>query len=508
MGSSLQRIRGFLWFGQPSAEEQHVAAVRELLGGIVGRSPEDTVDLLAGTILPAIGRQSDVRVRYQLLEDARHEAEQALPMLERIVAHAVLPLPPDAAKAALQADNLLKGLSVAYTSIAHGLRGMQRSGGLSLLYHRSIQRAMAMVARRQLLAYRAYASPSTTSWQTLHELYRMVRSPQSSPLNGETAPIEHEYLGALLFAFLDPSKLPRTELESINLCSRQLAAYAVVGDITTTSTAGPTTESCFLVRPDEGGPGYPLLRLPAGKSIFGSILIDCTQVLAALDRNLTRRPGKTVEPDLDAPPALLQILRVAISGKSTRRFNRTTFRPRADLVVGLAAVTGFLDGHVFSRRAIDADGHRPGRNFASSEWALMDESPEGFRLRFLRGDKSTLVAGDLVALQPRESSKIHLCLLRRITSSKVRLEIGLQVLSPQACVADIICQGLPVRRGVFLQNLPAYGKFSGLVAPFGNYHRGQQVMISLPGRSLHRQIGTCLETSEAIEFFALDQLPG
>ena len=138
----------------------------------------------------------------------------------------------------------------------------------------------------------------------------------------------------------------------------------------------------------------------------------------------------------------------------------------------------------------------------------MDESAEGFRLRFLRGDKSNLVAGDIVALQPRESSKIHICLLRRITSSRIRLEIGLQVLSPQACVAGIICQGTPAQRGIFLQSLPAYGKFSGLIAPPGIYRTGQPVMISLAGRSLHRQIGTCLETSEAIEFFALDQLPG
>lgn len=408
MASSLQRIRGFLWFGQPSAEEQRVATIRELLGNIGGRSPQDTIGQLAGSVLPAIGRQRDVQQRFQLLEDTRNEAELALPALERIVAHATLPLPPEAASAGLLADNLLKGFAVAYTGIAYALHDGRRGSGLSLLYHRSIRRAMAMVARRQLLAYRAYAAPSTTSWQTLHELYRMVRGSQAAPLNGETAPIEHEYLGALLFAYLDPSKLPRTELESINLCSRQLAAYAVVGDITTAGKAGPTTEACFLVHPEEGGPGYPLLRLPAGKSIFGSILIDCTQVLAALDRNLMRRPGKAIEPDLDAPPALLHILRVAISGKSTRRFNRSSFRPRGDLFVGLASVTGFIDGYALSRRAIDAAGQPPGRGFASSEWALMDESAEGFRLRFLRGDKSNLVAGDIVALQPRESSKIHI----------------------------------------------------------------------------------------------------
>jgi hypothetical protein len=32
-------------------------------------------------------------------------------------------------------------------------------------------------------------------------------------------------------------------------------------------------------------------------------------------------------------------------------------------------------------------------------------------------------------------------------------------------------------------------------------------MIKLPGRSLHRKIGTCMEANEGLEFFALDVIP-
>ena len=85
----------------------------------------------------------------------------------------------------------------------------------------------------------------------------------------------------------------------------------------------------------------------------------------------------------------------------------------------------FIDGNAFSRRSVDAASRYDGRDFTSSEWALVDESPDGFRLRFIKGEKKTLGAGDIVALQPRESSKIHVCLVRRISSSQARLEIGL-----------------------------------------------------------------------------------
>lgn len=507
MDSPLQLLRELFPFGPSSAEQKSVAAVRSLLDTTVGQTPQETVVHLAGNVLPSIGRQSNMHMRFKLLEDVRLDAEQALPVLEKNISQSVLPLPHHAATEALHADNLLKGMAVAYASIARNINKNHLNGALNHLQHRCVQRAMAMIARRQLLAYRAYATPSASSWQTLHELYQMIRGQGSKPLNGETAPIEHEYLGALLFAYLEPTKLPRTELEIINICTRQLAAYALIGEVTPDLGNGKGTESCFLVRPDEGAPGYPLARLPSGSSIFGSLLIDCTQVLAAIDRNITRRPGKAVEPDLDAPPALLQALRLAIGGKSARRYSRTHFRPRGDLVSGFGPVINFLDGNALSRRAVDSTSRYNGRGFPSSEWALIDESPDGFRLSYIKGEKSNMGAGEIVALQPRESSKIHVCLVRRISSSHVRLEVGLQLMSPQVSVVDVVAENMPEQRAVFMHSLPAYGKFSGLITAPGAYRTGQKILVKLPGRTLHRQIGSCMEANEGLEFFALDPLP-
>jgi ribosomal protein L19 len=507
MESPLQLLRELLPFGPTGAEQKSAAAVRGLLDTVTGLSPQETIARLASNVMPSIGTQSNLHMRFKLLEDVRHEAEEALPILEKIIGQSVLPLPLGAATSALHADNLLKALAIAYTGIARSINKGHLNDGLNHLMHRSVQRAMAMIGRRQLLAYRAYAAPSASSWQALHELYQMVRGQRSKPLNGETAPIEHEYLGALLFAYLEPTKLPRAELEVINTCTRQLAAYAVVGDVSPETVNGKTNEACFVVRPDEGNPGYPMARLPAGTSIFGSILIDCSQVIAALDRNITRRPGKVIDPDLQAPPALLQSLRLAIGGKSARRFSRTRFRPRGDMVSGFGPVLSFLDGNTFSRRSVDASSRYEGRDFSPSEWAMIDESPDGFRLRFIKGEKHSLGAGDIVALQPRESSKIHVCLVRRISSSHVRLEVGLQLMSPQVSVVDVVAEETPDQRAVFLHSLPAYGKFSGLIAAPAAYRTGQKVMVKLPGRSLHRQIGTCMEANDRLDFFALDLLP-
>lgn len=506
MESPLQLLREMFPFVPLSAEQKSAAAVRGMLDTVSGLSPHETVAKLASQVLPTANQQANLHMRFKLLEDIRAEAEQALPTLEAEIMGAVLPLPIAAATAALQADNLLKGLAMAFGRVAHGIQQHPQHGSWQPLCYRSIQRAMSMVARRQLMAYRAYAVPSPGSWQMLHELYQMGCA-RSAPLNGETARIENEYLGALLFAYLEPGKLPRSELETVYRCARQLAAYATIGTATPESGFSRSAESCFVVRPDEGTPGYPMMRLPAGTSIFGSLLIDGTQVLAALDRNITRRAGKTIEPDLDAAPALLQSLRVAIGGKSARRHPRTRFRPRADLIAGLSQVIHFLDGHTYTRRAVDVVGSHPGLDIQSGEWSLVDESPDGFKLRYIKGEKSVLGSGDVVALMPRESSKIHVCLVRRISAAQGRLEIGLQLMSPQVSVVDVRAEDGPEQRAIFLHNLPAYGRFAGLIAPPGTGRPGQPISIQLPGRALNKKIGTCMEANDGLEFFALDPLP-
>lgn len=491
MDSPLRLLRDLFPFSQPVAERRFAALPQEGLPSTVGLSPLATAGKLTSDLLPAIAGQGDLQMRFKQLEDAWQQAEAALPALETEVAQAVLPLPREATHAAIQADNLLKGLALAYAEIARSILAQPHDPGPNHLPHRAIRRALAMVARRQLLACRAYTSPSPNSWRLLHELYQMACDPSAKPLNGETAPIEHAYLGALLFAYLEPNKLPRSELDLIHACTDQLAAYAVISHATPEMQNDRGADACFLVRPDAATPGYPLARLPAGISAKGGLIVDCSQVLAALDRNLARQPGKPVQPQLDAPAALLQSLRVVIGGRSRRRFSRTQFKPHADLVGGLDQVIALLDGHDLSH----------------SEWSLVDESPDGFLIHFIRGEKSKIGAGDIVALQPRESSKILVCLVRRIATTRNRLELGLQLLAPQVSLINLPAPEEPGRRAIYLHSLPAYGEVSGLITRPGTLVSRQQITLNTPGRTRHHQIGQCIERNDGLEFVALDPLP-
>ncbi len=504
MNSPLQLFRDLLPFSSLPAEQQAASKVRGLLETLAGGTAAEGAIALSNRVIPTIVRQTNLHMRFKLLEEARQEAERLLPTLEADIERAALPLPKKVAQLALEADNLIKSLAMAYYGISRDIGKLQQDNAQSPVFHRAILRAMGAISRRQQLAYRAYAAPSSSSWILLHELYQMACDPAAKPLNGETAPVELHYLSALLFAFVEPNKLPRSELNAVIKCTQQLAAYAVISEYQPAPDQPP--ESCFLVRPSEGCPGLALRRLPEGVTALGALLIDCQPVIGAIDRNLLRTPGKTIQPDLDAPPAMLQTLRIALGGKGARRYSRTRFRPRGDLVGGLESVIEFIDGNVFTRRAVDA-ACRNEAHFSPSEWSLIDESPDGFRVRFIKGDKWKVGAGDIVALQPRESSKIHVCLVRRIANGGSRLELGLQMLSPQVSVVEVPANGSGLQRAIFLHSLPAYGKFAGIVAHAGQLTAGQEIELKSTGRTLHRQIGKCIEANEGLEFFALDPLP-
>ena len=501
MTISLLRLRLLMPFSLPLANDESEPIVSRLPAAASAPAGR-VIAHISDVLLPRIIRVRSLPQRFQQLEAASQEAEPALAEIEQQTNAAPLPLAADIQNATLLADNLIKRLAQCYGGIARSVVKHRGSEPASLFYQ-SAQRVMAMLARRQLLAYRASSMPSASSWRQLHALYRMTCDPSLQALNGDTAPIEHEYLGALLLAYLDPPRQARGDLDLIHDCARQLAAYAVVSEASIETLLRQTAEARFLVCSEEGNPGLPLSRLAANSPFTGTLLVDCSQVLAAIDRNLSRQPGKPVQPELAAPPALLQALRVALCGRRARRFTRTRLFPHADLVGGLDAVIHFLDGNTYTRRALDAPGLMPGGpTFATSEWLLIDESPDGFRVRFVRGDQSHLSAGQVVALQPRESSRIHVCLVRRAVTVHNHLELGLQLLSPQVSVVALPKGG----HAIFLHSLPAFGPYAGLITLPGALQNRKRLNLKVHGLSIERRIGRVLEANEALEFVALEPL--
>lgn len=510
METPLQFLRDLFPFSRPPASATGVAEVREWLDSTADEPSMQAIRTLASQIVPGIGRQGSLHMRFKLLEEAMIEVERALPPVERQVEDAILPLPMAVATAALTADNLLKVVAIAYSGIAHSIQQQKLNAGLTHLLESSIRRAIQAISRRQRLAYRAYASPSAASWQMLHDLYRIARHQGINSRNGGEPPVDHLYAGALLLAFVAPNKFPRGTLDQIRACAERLAPLAIVAEATPENCATKSAIGQFVVPADEGSPGRPLVRASATATLLGSLVIDYRPALAVLDRQLRRHPEEPQTLPLDAPETVLRALRVAIGGHAARRFARTRFKPRADLIAGIDQVIEFLNGRALNRRVSDGPRPAPRRPLEISEWALLDESPEGFGIRFVKGERIRIQAGEIVGLQPRENSQLHLCLVRRIaTTPQQRLELGLQELAPLGLAIDLPGgdPGQP-RQAILLPHLPGHGNCAGVLARPGDLKSNQRINFRDPERSVRFRVGELLEANPQLELFALTRIAG
>lgn len=508
--TSLQFLRDILPFGRAVSEDKAVAEVRAALDGLSALNPQPAAVALAGEIIPGIARHGNLHMRLKLLEEARTVAERPLTEIEARLENAPLPLGSAATALALVADNVLKALAAAYSGIALGIERRRVDSGLARLQAAAVRHACQTICRRQNLAYRAYAVPSASSWQMLHKLFRVARNRRVTSRNGGEAPIDHLYAGALLLAAIDPTKFPRGTLNALNKAVDALAPLGSIAEADADFHIPKSAAGQFVIRGDDGTPGHPLLRTQLATSLGGCLIVDFRPVLAMLDRHLRKLPDEAPCIPLELPDAFVQAMRTALGSHAARRYSRTRFKPRADLAAGIDAVIDFLNGRALTRRSTDPGREERHWPVALSEWSLLDESPEGFGIRYLKGEKSRIEAGEVVALQPRENSKLHICMVRRITSTEHhRLELGLQELSGFGVVIDIP-QAVAnyVEQAIVIPRLPGHANATGILARPGSVKCGQRVSFRDAERQLRYTVGASLERHPRVELYALEPLAG
>jgi hypothetical protein len=506
MDPSLGFLREWLPFAGAGHADRAAGALREWLAAQGALAEDERARRLTGEIKRLLATQGNPQAQARILAAADDAAGTLLPALEMQVAAAPLPLAPDASRAAVAADNLLKTLAGAQAELAARLAGRPLNPALTEVLGQSLAGAAAALFRRQLLAYRAYAPASPSSWQALHRLYGLALAGKAA-LPAPFASVETHYQAALLLALADPMKFPRGALPLLRAQCERMALHARL--YPTVGHKLPESASLFLVTPAEGRPARPLARDETGRPDEGYIL-DCNPAVGALRKELAARELAAAQtggedPELAVMSGLLAMWR----GHPQRRFSRTRFKPRGELVAGLEDLVAALSGAALLRRRGE---DRPAAAApVVSEWAIVDESPDGFGIRFLKGDMRRLDVGDVVAFRPREQSRAHLCLIRRITNGgPTQLELGLQELSPAAQLV-----GLPARPGaaagpaIFLPAMPAFRGAPGLVAASGCLAVGQSITVPGGGPRGQRLAAVrLLQRGEHTSLYQLNALPG
>jgi cyclic-di-GMP-binding protein len=122
-------------------------------------------------------------------------------------------------------------------------------------------------------------------------------------------------------------------------------------------------------------------------------------------------------------------------------------------------------------------------------------------LRYVKGETRQIQVGEVVAIRPRERRQWHACLVRRIVNAgAARLEVGLQLLSPEAVPVALDGAGSDA---VFLPTMPEQGGRAGLIAPAGVLADGREFALSGTGGNRTWRVERQLEANPRCEIWLL-----
>ncbi len=495
MGAPLQFLRDWLPFGPRHTTTDSGDELRVWLDQLTGQTPEQIAVALTATLPKVLRAETNLPMRRMLLDALQAEAARLVPPLAAAIDRSPLPLRGAARKQAIAADNLLKLLAEGYQSLAGELLAKPAIGNRENLLRHAILHAIRNLAHRQRLAYRAYTPASDGSWRQLHQLYRLARERGLTETGPTDERIVTHYLAVLLLAFADPTKFSRDDLDRIAAVCLHVAPQLRVIDCHSGRDA-PSGAAQFIVRLAEGHPGRKNVRVEP-PSIAEEIVVDCTAAVALLQIRVSGGTAAAAIADPTDPlaaaapllPALLDMWR----GVPGRRYSRQSFKPRVDLVAGADALWLFLSGMAFGRRR--SDRAEVVDTAPLSEWSLVDESPDGFGVRFIRGELPGIEVGEIVGLRSRERSTVHVCIVRRISNlGSARLELGLQELSSRAAAI-----ALPAGRAILLPAMPGQRGAAGLVSLPGSIKTGATVALPVSDFPAQATVGEVLECNRRCE---------
>ncbi|MDQ8022384.1 MAG: hypothetical protein REI94_11135 [Moraxellaceae bacterium] len=489
--------------GAASADITSANAIAGRLTEMVPQHPRHAAEMLSQCVVEARALKGHLRRQLKLLDQIHHHAESVVTDLDKMLDESRLPLTATSRIAAATADRLLKQLGEAYMELALELN----SKWLRAVYRSALEqacfRAAQLIHKRSLMALRAYASGSSRRWAQFNSIYGIAREGgfHRKSFEGEET-IERLVGKSGLLALADPATLGAEELGWLRFYVERHGNRVVV------RSAPPEKRGAGLFVLTEKG------RVPRrlGSSYElnpGELVLDLRTVLKHLKRQLVGMrtgipPNKLGLPLAAAKPEymfLLQRCGEQWSEPRARRHSRNSFRPRADLVPGFDSVRHFLTAAAFRRRATDKSEGIGGGLSQSSEWQVVDQSPSGFGLRFVSGHAGAIAVGELVALRPRESAAVSLCVTRRARSiTNADFELGVELLGDNAAPASI---NKPTTKGksvqvpaLLLSKVLCLNKSPGLLAPIGDVTPGMSLMVPYKGAMVQ------LEAVEIVERLA------
>ena len=318
------------------------------------------------------------------------------------------------------------------------------------------------VLAQHLLTSSLVASPAVVGiWRQLHQTYEAARHLE---LTGAVAPggrrtLQDIYFAAVLLGCAQPASFTSNEIDFI---AAYLGRYADGVDLADERSA--QTPAAFWIDPARDAAAFACSRNtpPPDTAVH---YFNCFRLATRLQQQLADveagAPAREIElPDFADTPAGRGVLHRLVSYwgyPDKRRFPRRRQNYRAELCCGLANLWRLFQ-------------HGEESLPATSNWMIINESPDGYAFMHVSGKTGHLAVGDVAAIRTESGNTWQICTVRwALSENQEHLELGLQILATRAVPALLAQPGgrRPLLPVLILPEIRALRASEMLLTPSG-----------------------------------------
>lgn len=361
--------------------------------------------------------------RFLVLEELRSVIIECIGMLQLQYAGTALPLPPQKAMLAHQAEALHVVLAHAYRKATVEI--CAPSGNVPMLsFSTNVTQALAYSAwhysQALAIAWRIYRAPPAGVWQGLHRIYRFATEKKldSKRVNekiADAAPLEIRtlYVQTLLMAITNPLTFSRVEQGSLWQATRNIAPRCALLQAALKDNAPVVPEDADV------GPGPEISGESPTQWLDIEPFRDEVETALQCERNglaeLTIARDKSVR----VPVEMLQRLKRAFGLAASRRCKRLPAGHELRTVIGLNSLHFYLSGQcdfdTFMRQSSQRGARRGNRDFGINTThnaqtpvfiaKARDQSLGGYQLAWDNADQIRVHVGELVGITLAEADE-------------------------------------------------------------------------------------------------------
>lgn len=492
-----------------------------------------------GDALSALNRSRiNEETRLKLLELYRTAIHRLLPALEEQFSGLPLPLPEKARQIANQTRQLQVELANGYKLILLDYVNRQASFASNKLLPLVVQRALASLNRILTVCYQTYAPTPAGVWSEIHQLFQYAAQEriQDEPVPDmeRQSSISLAYKQILLLTLVDPYRLMQGEVGKVMEYLTHFGSHAQLQPLAQTTNSA----ALFLVRLDSDKPPKALAHNATVTDARTDILLNTIELARMLHHQILRleagdSPKSLFLPDDAQDPTYRGMLRRMLKhwGVAPKRIFKRTHKEagmgmhvdsRMEICAGIRSIYYFLNGKKpfvspdlagkteagkialqFPASALDNKGQQA---FATSEWAIVNESAGGLAMRKASRDSSNIRVGELIGLHAEQTGNWNIGVVRWVHSENPdHLELGTQMLAPRAAPAAIkpvIASAAAVfQTALLLPGVASLKQPPSVVAPRGTFQVQREYYLEQNGATQTIRATKLVEQTASFDLF-------